>query len=75
MYANTHYSWVCIHTCVTHIVIERRADEVAAAARLVPGLGVSAVLIFRCGVRVHAQVPCFQRRLRLQTGIVAGLDL
>lgn len=67
--------YLYIHTCVTHIIIKRCVDEVAAAARLVPGLRVSTVLVFGHGVRVGAQVAGFQRRLRLQAGVIAGLDL
>lgn len=70
-----HINCVCIHTCITHIIIERCLDKVAAATSLVSRLRVSTVLVFGCGVRVGTQVPCFQRRLRLQTSIVARLDL
>lgn len=45
------------------------------AARLVPGLRVSAVLIFGCRVGVGAQISGFQRGFGLHTGIITGFNL
>ena len=62
-------------TCVTHVVVKRRVREVPTAAGLVAWFGIVAAFEFGRGVGVRAQVSGLHRGLRLQTRIVARLDL
>lgn len=62
-------------TCITHVVVKRCVREMPTAAGFVARLGVLAAFILGGGVGVSTQISGLHRGLRLQTRVVARLNL